>query len=144
MPCISPAFQELDIHIDGAALDLWKDDKLEHADALLTAAITTPRNPTHHALANRALIRTRLRNWDAALVDAQKVLVALRSYTPILTLVYTKAIQIQPSVIAFIAKSLAHVGNGERNKAYRSCDIAFQHFHSSHVGFLLLAKVRVF
>ena len=53
-----------------------------------------------------------------------------------------QAIKIQPSVIAYIAKSLAHVGKQERRNAYRSCDIAFEHFHSSHVSFLLLIKVR--
>ena len=58
-----------------------------------------------------------------------------------LTLLYTKALKIEPSLIAYIAKSLAHVGNGERDKGYRACDIAFERFHSSHVTFLLLIKV---
>ena len=61
-----------------------------------------------------------------------------------LTLVYIKALEIEPSLIAYIAKSLAHVGNGEREKGYRACDIAFEHFHSSHVTFLLLIKVCIF
>ena len=56
-------------------------------------------------------------------------------------LIYTKAIKIQPPVIGYIAKSVAHVGKGEKNKAYRACDIAFERFHSSHVSFLLLVKV---
>ena len=111
---------------------------------LLTATITASSYPSHHVLASRALIRARLQDWDAALVDAKKVLVVHipRSLTP--TLIYTKAIKIRPSVIAYIAKSLAHVGKGERHKAYRTCDIAFEHFHSSHTSFLLLIKVRVF
>ena len=61
-----------------------------------------------------------------------------------LTLVYTKALEIEPPLIAYIAKSLAHVGNGERDKAYRACDIALERFHSSHVTFLLLLKVCMF
>ena len=61
-----------------------------------------------------------------------------------LTLVYTKALEIEPSLIAYIAKSLAHVGNGERDNGYRACDIAFERFHSSHVTFLLLIKVCIF
>ena len=61
-----------------------------------------------------------------------------------LTLIYTKALKIEPSLIAYIAKSLAHVGNGERDKGYRACDIAFERFHSSHVTFLFLIKVRIF
>ncbi|KAF8128156.1 hypothetical protein EV363DRAFT_1085280, partial [Boletus edulis] len=45
-----------------------------------------------------------------------------------------------PSVMGFIAKSVAHVGKGEKDKGYRACDIAFERFHSSHVTFLLLIK----
>jgi hypothetical protein len=58
--------------------------------------------------------------------------------------IYTKAIEIEPSVIGYIAKSVALVGNGERHKGYRACDIAFERFHSSHVTFLLLIKVFLF
>ena len=63
-----------------------------------------------------------------------------RSFTRMLTLTlpYTKALEIEPSLIAYIAKSLAHVGDGERDKAYRACDIAFECFRSSHITFLLL------
>ncbi|KAF8127258.1 hypothetical protein EV363DRAFT_1346345 [Boletus edulis] len=120
-----PTFKEPDIEIDEATLDLWMNDQFENADALLTAAISTTQNPIHHVLASRALVRTRLQLWDIALVDA------------------TMAINIQPSVAGFIAKSLAHVGKGERDKAYRTCDIAFEHFHSSHLSFLLLVKAII-
>ena len=111
---------------------------------LLTATITASSHPSHHVLASRALIRTRLQDWDAALVDAEKVFVMLIPRSLTLTLIYTKAIKIWPSVIAYVAKSFAHVGNGERHKAYRTCDIAFELFHSSHTSFLLLIKVRIF
>jgi hypothetical protein len=84
-----------------------------------------------------------LRQWDAALVDAEEVLAALFSHTLTLTPIYTKAIKIQPSVIGYIAQSVALVGNGERYKGYRACDIAFERFHSSHVTFLLLVKVCI-
>jgi hypothetical protein len=110
----------------------------------LTAAITESRNTNHHALASRALVRARLRQWDTALVDAEQVLVALFLHTLSLTSVYTKAIKIQPSVIGYIAKGVALVSNGERHKAYRACDIAFERCHSSHVTFLLLVKVCIF
>jgi len=59
-------------------------------------------------------------------------------------LIYTKAINLQPSIIGYIAKSIALVGKGERHNGYRSCDIAFERFHSSHVTFLLLIKVCIF
>ena len=84
-----------------------------------------------------------MRQWDAALVDAEEVLVALFSHALMLTSIYTKAIEIQPSVIGYIAKSVALVGNGERHEGYRACDIAFERFHSSHVSFLLLVKVCI-
>ncbi|KAF8548573.1 hypothetical protein OG21DRAFT_1516166 [Imleria badia] len=61
------------------------------------------------------------------------VFFTLFTRTLTLTLVYTKALKIEPSLIAYIAKSLAHVGNGDRDKAYRACDITFEHFHSSHI-----------
>jgi hypothetical protein len=141
---LHPTFQEPDIQIDDAALDSWKHDQLENADALLTAAIHESQNPSHHVLASRALVRARLQQWDAALVDAEMVLVALLSHTLMLTLIYTKAIEIQPSVIGYIAKSIAHVGKGERHKGYQACDIAFEHFHSSHGTFILLIKVCIF
>ena len=110
----------------------------------MTAAIPDPRNPNHHVLASRALVRARLRHWDAALVDAEKVPPALFSHTLTLTSIYTKAVKIEPSVIGYIAQSVALVGNGERHKGYRACDIAFERFHSSHVTFLLLVKVGIF
>ncbi|KAF8127924.1 hypothetical protein EV363DRAFT_1171267, partial [Boletus edulis] len=57
----------------------------------------------------------RLQKWDAALKDAEMVLVALLSPL-MLTLIHVKAIDIQPSIIAFMAKSVAHVGNGDKDK----------------------------
>ncbi|KAF8435972.1 hypothetical protein L210DRAFT_3549697, partial [Boletus edulis BED1] len=117
--------QEPDIQIDDAVLDSWKHDQLENAENLLTVAISESQNPAHTAFASRALVRTRLRKWDAALVDAER------------------ALDIQPSIIAFLAKSVAHVGKGEKDKAYRACDIAFEHFHSSHVTSLLLIKAII-
>ena len=99
------------------------------------------RNPSHHALASRALVRARLRQWDAAIADAREVFLAWLSHT--LSLIYIKSIKIQPSVIGYIAMSVALVGNGKKYKAYRTCDIALERFHSTHVTFLLLIKVCV-
>ncbi|KAF8436056.1 hypothetical protein L210DRAFT_3550116 [Boletus edulis BED1] len=120
-----PTLQEPDIQIDDAVLDSWKHDQLENAEALLTAAISESQNPNHNLFASRALLRTRRGKWDSALEDAER------------------AIDTQPSAISFIAKSVAHVGKGERHKAYRTCDIAFERFHSSHVTFILLFKAII-
>ena len=138
---IHPIPQEPDIRIDDAALHSWKHNQLANAEALLTAAIHESRNPSHHALACRALVRARTRQWDAAIADATEVFVALLSHMPSLTCI--KSIKIQPSVIGYIAKSVALVGNGEKHQAYRACDIAFGCFHSTHVTFLLLIKVCI-
>jgi hypothetical protein len=139
LSCVPPTFQEPDIQIDDAALHSWKRNQLANAEALLTAAIHESRNPSYHALASRALVRARLRQWDAAIADATEVCIALLSHA--LSLIYIKSIKIQPSVIGYIAKSVSLVGKGEKHKAYRACDIAFQRFHSGHVTFLLLIKV---
>ncbi|KAF8548746.1 hypothetical protein OG21DRAFT_1489116 [Imleria badia] len=123
---LSPYFHtEPDIRIDDAALDLWKHDQLTDTAALLTTAIATSQNPSHDALASRAIVRARLRQWDQAVDDAEK------------------SINIQPSVIGYIAKSIALVGKGEKHKAYRACDIAFDHFHPSRLRLMLLIKAIV-
>lgn len=71
--------QEPDIQINDATLDSWKHDRLENADALLTTAIPKYQNASHHVFASRAFVRARLQQWDAALADAEMVLVALLS-----------------------------------------------------------------
>ena len=141
MSSLHPTFREPDIQIDDAALHSWRHNQLANAEASLTAAIHDSRNPSHHALASRALVRTRLRQWDAAIADATQVCLVLLSRA--MSLICIKSIKIQPSVIGYIAKSVALVGNGEKHKAYRACDIAFERFHSAHVTFLLLIKVCI-
>ena len=136
-----PACQEPDIRINDAALHSWKHNQLANAEVLLTAEIHESRNSSHHALASRALVRARLRQWDAAIADATEVFAALLSHA--LSLIYIKSIEIQPSVIGYIAKSVAHVGDGGKYKACRACDIALQRFHSTHVTFVLLIKVCI-
>ena len=68
--------QGSDIQIDDAALDAWKNNQLEDAEALLTTAMHQHQHPRYHFLAARALVRARLQRWDEALVDAQMVLLA--------------------------------------------------------------------
>ena len=77
MSRLYPTFQEPDIRIDDAALHSWKHNQLANAQALLTATIHGSPNPSHHALASRALVRARLRQWDAAIADATEVFIAL-------------------------------------------------------------------
>ncbi|KAG9310380.1 hypothetical protein JVU11DRAFT_9515 [Chiua virens] len=119
---LHPTLQEPDIRIDDSVLSLWKHDKLAQAEILLTTVISMDPNRRHHMLASRALIRARMRQWGAAIDDARQ------------------SINIQRSLIGYIAKSVALVGNGEDHEAYETCDIALEHFHSSHVTFILLMK----
>ena len=84
-----------------------------------------------------------MQEWDAAIIDAERVCVVPRLSTRILALIYIKAIETHPCIIAYIAKSLALVGKGDKDDDYRTCDIAFAPFHSTHASFLLLIKVGV-
>ncbi|KAF8551245.1 hypothetical protein OG21DRAFT_1487133 [Imleria badia] len=113
------------IQINDIALDSWKQDQLAIAKESLTTAIPASQNPIHHTLASRALIQVRLKQWNAAIADANE------------------SIKIRPSIIGYIAKSVALVGKGEKHKAYRACDLAFEHAHSNHINFLLLVKAII-
>ena len=62
-----------DIRIGNAALEAWKSGQLTGAEMLLTAAIPGSTGTAHHVLASRALVRACMRQWDAALVDADEV-----------------------------------------------------------------------
>lgn len=81
MSCLLSTFQEPEILIDDAACSSWKHDDLAAAEALLTALIPQSQDATHHVLASRALVRSRLQQWDTAIHDAEEVLAALPSYS---------------------------------------------------------------
>lgn len=59
--------------IDNATREAWKEDKLDDAEEMLSRQIIRRTGSDHTAFANRALIRTRLHRWDAALRDAEIV-----------------------------------------------------------------------
>ena len=65
--------KDLEIRIENVALAAWGQGQLTSAEALLTAAIPTSEDTAHHVLASRSLVRARLQQWDAALVDAEQV-----------------------------------------------------------------------
>ena len=96
------------------------------------------KNRAHHVLASRALVRARLGQWDAALVDAERVHRALPSHMSTLTPCYTKSLKIQRSLVGYIAKCVARVGKGEIRAGCRVCDIAFLRFPSDSVSLLLI------
>ena len=122
---------------------MWKRGQLADAETFLTAAIPLSQNPSHHVFASRALVRARLRQWNEAIADAEEVLSAQFLHKLTLTLIHTKSIAVQPSVMGYIAKSVSLIGQKDKLAAYRACDVAFEHLHSTHVGFLLLVKVCI-
>ena len=131
------AFQEPELDIDSVALNAWKRGQLTNAEALLSTAIPTSKN-RHHVLAGRALVRARLGQWDAALVDAKEVHVVPLSHTWTLTPFRTKSIQIQRSFVGYVAKcgSRWQRGKGRGNSGVRHfvppfsfeiCCLSFSH-----------------
>ena len=127
--------QEPDFRNDDAVFNYWKHDQLANAKNVLIDS----RNSSHHILASRALVRARLREWDDAIADAKEVFAAHLSYKLTLIPTYIESIAIQPSLM----ESVSPVGNGKKLEAYRACDIAFEHCHSTYVSFLLLIKVCI-
>ncbi|KAH0838774.1 hypothetical protein J3R83DRAFT_7149 [Lanmaoa asiatica] len=55
----------------------------------------------------------------------------------------SKSIKVRPSVIGYIAKSVALIGGGKKQEGCRVCDLAFRHCHQNDVDLLLLTKAVV-
>ena len=128
---------------DTSTFDSWKQDRLPDTEASLTEIITHSTRPSHDAFANRALVRAHLRQWDVAIDDAKRV----GSYffpCPCTHSDYSKSLKIQPSVIGYVAKSVALVGGGQKKEGLRVFDLAFKHCcHPHGVDLLLVIKVHV-
>ncbi|KAH0838775.1 hypothetical protein J3R83DRAFT_7151 [Lanmaoa asiatica] len=98
--------------IDDAAREAWKEDRLDDAEEILSRQLIRRTGSDHSAFANRALIRARLHHWNTALRDAET------------------SIDIQPSVVAHVAKGFALFGQEKYglaveafNVALRQCDV---------------------
>ncbi|KAF8553290.1 hypothetical protein OG21DRAFT_1267989 [Imleria badia] len=114
------------IDITDTALDSWRKNRLADAEASLTETITNSRHKNHHALANRALVRVHLQHWyQLAIDDAEN------------------SIRIRPSIIGYIAKTVALISGGKKAEGCRVFDLAFRHCHPNEVDFLLLIKAVV-
>ena len=138
--------KEPDIRIENAALDAWKNVQLANAEGLLTAAISTSKN-TAHILASRALVRARLQQLDAALVDAEKVHAAQLSFISTLTPFYQVH---RNSVICHwlhceICGSCQKAGHRRRLSGVRHCGRALSKLclpFPSHQGAFLRSATR--
>lgn len=131
------------VHISDTALHSWRQDWLADTEASLTDTITNSGHPSHDALANRAIVRVHLRRWDVAIDDAEKASPCLLSRPLFLTLIDSKSINICPSAVGYISKSVALIGGGKKEEGCRVFDLAFTHCHPHDLDFLLLVKVCV-
>jgi hypothetical protein len=138
-----PTFQEPDIQIDNAALDSSTHDQLADAKPPLTETMTNTGHQTHHALANRALVRARLQQSEQAIDDAENVSLSLLSHTRMHIVNFRKPIKIRPSVNGYIAKSVALINRGKRAEGCRAYDLAFRHCDPTDVDLILLIKVCI-
>ncbi|KAF8434726.1 hypothetical protein L210DRAFT_3552125 [Boletus edulis BED1] len=115
------------MHINEAVFKSWRQGDLTRVEELLIADTTRPSSPLHRAraLAYRALVRSRSKHWDTAIDDAKK------------------SIEIQPSVIGYVANAVAHIGNDEHETAIRIFDLVFAHGLPSENKLLLLIKAII-
>ena len=83
------------IHINYAVFESWMQDDLTLAEQLLTEDIS---HPFHHAcaLAQRALVRVRLKQWCMASDDAKKVILSHLLSRPVLTV--TRQVYQSPTI----------------------------------------------
>ncbi|KAF8548191.1 hypothetical protein OG21DRAFT_1489599 [Imleria badia] len=128
------------IDITDTTFDSWKQAQLSDAEVSLTV---TSGHKNRHALAIRALVRAHMRLWDLAIDDAEKVGLHLLSRTLILIPCNPKSINIRPSTIGYIAKSVALIGNGQKEDGLRVFDLAFRHCPPTYVDLLLLIKAVI-
>ena len=131
------------IDITDAALDSWKHDRLADLETSLTETLTNSQNQNHHVLANRALVRARLRQWDLAIEDAENVSPRLPSPALTFILICCKSIKIHPSLNGYIAQGLALIGAGKKAEGCGVYDLAFRHHHTMDVDLILLIKVCI-
>ena len=126
------------MQVSDAVFKPWIEGNLKSAEAILSREIG---DRSHHALANRALVRTHLKQWDAAVGDAKKVpSLPVFEYPAVTPL---QSIAISPSPIAHIAHAVALLGQYEKRSALQAFDLAFCHCDATENRFILLTRVYV-
>ena len=126
--------------------EAWSHGKLERAEEILSKEITNPDCPefVKYSLANRALVRARLRKWDEALEDAQTNLVIRTSSSmpSLLNLLPTEANNVDVPLITYVAKVFVLLGQGKRQEATEAFDIALCICDDDAKPSIELTKVR--
>ncbi|KAI6040395.1 hypothetical protein EDC04DRAFT_2996564 [Pisolithus marmoratus] len=110
------------VQVSDEALKSWTQGDLASTEMLLSAEITGTSSASHYLLANRALIRVHLEHWALAIEDAER------------------SLKIQPSPIGHIAMAVALLGQGDREGALCTFDLAFHDCEVHEHRFLLLLK----
>lgn len=128
------------MHLSGVIQELWLHGELESAMEILSRDIAM-NGKTYYAFANRALIQARLQKWDNALVDAEMVINHSSFSHTTLRCIRFQSIDIQPSVIGYIAKSIALCGQGRHEDSMQAFDLSFSYCRTEQVNYLLLVKV---
>ncbi|KAI6094201.1 hypothetical protein F5141DRAFT_1070226 [Pisolithus sp. B1] len=95
-----------------------------NTEMLLSEELKGTSSPSHHLLANRALIRARLKHLALVMEDVREL----------------KSLQIQPSPIGYIAMAAALLGQGDREGALHTFDFAFHDCELQDIRLLLLLK----
>ncbi|KAI5986042.1 hypothetical protein F5J12DRAFT_898845 [Pisolithus orientalis] len=119
---VVPPFSFSLIEVSSEAFESWTHDDPTQTEMLLSKEIASTSSPNHYVLANRALVRTRLKRLAPAIEDAKESLRAQRS------------------PIGHIAMAIALLGHGDREGALRTFDFAFLDCELHDIRFLLLLK----
>ena len=124
------------VHADNTSLDVWRQGDLTSALAIFSQA--TP-GADHHRLANLAIIRSRLKQWELAERDARAVCLIIASciYSDFLSL---KSIKVQPTILGHVAVSIALGGQGQLSAAKHEFNQVFLRDESKNNCLLLLIK----
>lgn len=110
---------------NGAALKSWIQGDPANAETLLSEEITSASSPSHHVLANRALIRAHLKQVALAIGDVGE------------------SLQVQPSPIGYVAMAVALLSQGNREAALCTFDLAFHDYICAPHGRSLCSNVEV-
>lgn len=131
------------LHLSRPACELCMQGDWKEAERTITEEIAHSSNPGCHSLASRALVRARLQDWNGAYHDAQQVSFLRISHSLVFTCVHPKSLKVQLSVIGYIAKAMARVGQGESQAGIRAFDLTFMRCNLAEIPFLFLIRVRV-
>ncbi|KAI6144246.1 hypothetical protein BKA82DRAFT_4515649 [Pisolithus tinctorius] len=110
------------VRVSYETLKSWTADDQMNTERLLSEELTSASIPRHYLLANRALVRARLKHLAPAIEDAKD------------------SLRVQPSPIGHIAMAVALLGQGDREGALWIFDFASHDCNLHDNRFLLLLK----